>query len=61
MKQFYCMISNLTKVEFFQVNKNAMLCKSIDELFEKGMNEVDQSDLKELMQKVSYTYLARMS
>lgn len=37
----------------FQVNKNAMLCISLDELFEKGRNEVDQLALKGLMQKVS--------
>ncbi|GFP93986.1 hypothetical protein PHJA_001543000 [Phtheirospermum japonicum] len=36
------------------VNKNAMLCKSIDELFEKGMNEVDQSVLQGLMQKTGF-------
>ncbi|KAI3453240.1 hypothetical protein Pfo_009903 [Paulownia fortunei] len=36
------------------VNKNAMLCKSIDELFEKGMDEVDQSALKGLMQKTGF-------
>ncbi|KAL0296512.1 UNVERIFIED_CONTAM: hypothetical protein Sradi_6703300 [Sesamum radiatum] len=36
------------------VNKNAMLCKSIDELFEKGANEVDQSALKGLEQKTGF-------
>lgn len=36
------------------VNKNAMLCKSIDELFEKGRDEVAQSALKELMQKTGF-------
>ncbi|KAG8365724.1 hypothetical protein BUALT_Bualt17G0001700 [Buddleja alternifolia] len=36
------------------VNNNAMLCKSIDELFEKGMNAVDQSALKGLMQKTGF-------
>ncbi|XP_051145567.1 uncharacterized protein LOC127261309 [Andrographis paniculata] len=36
------------------VNKNAMLCKSIDELFEKGANEIDHSALKELMQKTGF-------
>ncbi|KAK4400164.1 hypothetical protein Sango_1122500 [Sesamum angolense] len=35
------------------VNKNAMLCKSVDELFEKGAHEVDQSALKGLQQKTS--------
>ncbi|KAL0446657.1 UNVERIFIED_CONTAM: hypothetical protein Slati_1793600 [Sesamum latifolium] len=36
------------------VNKNATLCKSIDELFEKGANEVDQSALKGLEQKTGF-------
>ncbi|CAA0827463.1 Unknown protein [Striga hermonthica] len=36
------------------VNKNAILCKSIDELFEKGMDEVDQSTLKGLVQKTGF-------
>ncbi|KAK6146627.1 hypothetical protein DH2020_020496 [Rehmannia glutinosa] len=36
------------------VNKNAMLCKSIDELFEKGMDEVEESELKGLMQKTGF-------
>lgn len=36
------------------VNKNAMLCKSIDELFEKGRDGVEQSALKELMQKTGF-------
>ncbi|EYU30244.1 hypothetical protein MIMGU_mgv1a007830mg [Erythranthe guttata] len=36
------------------INKNVVICKSIDELFEKGMNEVDQSDLKGLMQKTGF-------
>ncbi|GER42982.1 cyclic pyranopterin monophosphate synthase [Striga asiatica] len=36
------------------VNKNAMLCKSVDELFEKGMDEVDQSTLKGLVQKTGF-------
>nr|XP_027097498.1 uncharacterized protein LOC113717048 [Coffea arabica] len=36
------------------VNKNAMLCKSIDELFEKGKDQVDQSALKGLMQKTGF-------
>ncbi|KAL0326768.1 UNVERIFIED_CONTAM: hypothetical protein Sangu_1754800 [Sesamum angustifolium] len=31
-----------------------MLCKSIDELFEKGANEVDQSALKGLEQKTGF-------
>lgn len=41
-----------------QVNRNAMLCISIDELFEKGRDEVEQSALKELMQKVSVFYVS---
>ncbi|KAH6771041.1 ribosomal RNA small subunit methyltransferase J [Perilla frutescens var. hirtella] len=36
------------------VNKNAMLCTSLDELFEKGMSEVDQSALRGLMQKTGF-------
>lgn len=36
------------------VNKNATLCKSIDELFEKGMNGTDISALKELMEKTGF-------
>uniref|UniRef100_A0A5B7ARK2 Armadillo-like repeats domain-containing protein n=1 Tax=Davidia involucrata TaxID=16924 RepID=A0A5B7ARK2_DAVIN len=36
------------------VNKNAMLCKSIDELFEKGRDGVQQSALKGLMQKTDF-------
>lgn len=35
------------------VNKNADLCKSIDELFEKG-NQVEQSALKGLMQNTGF-------
>lgn len=36
----------------FQVNTNAFLCKTIDEMFEKGRDELDQSALNGLMQKV---------
>ncbi|KAI5677695.1 hypothetical protein M9H77_08645 [Catharanthus roseus] len=36
------------------VNKNAMLCKSIDELFEKGRDEVEPSVVKGLMQKTGF-------
>ncbi|KAL3510165.1 hypothetical protein ACH5RR_029566 [Cinchona calisaya] len=36
------------------VNKNATLCKSIDELFEKGRELVEQSALKGLMQKTGF-------
>lgn len=36
------------------VNKNAVLCKSIDELFEKGRDGVEQSALKDLMQKTGF-------
>ncbi|KAK6931787.1 hypothetical protein RJ641_003580 [Dillenia turbinata] len=36
------------------VNKNATLCKSIDELFEKGENEVMESALKQLAQKTGF-------
>lgn len=39
-------------LDFVQVNKNAMLCKSIDELFENGSEAIQHSALKELMQKV---------
>ncbi|XVE49676.1 hypothetical protein DITRI_Ditri01bG0100300 [Diplodiscus trichospermus] len=37
------------------VNKNAMLCKSIDELFEQGIDAVDQSALKGLVQKTGFS------
>ncbi|KAG5619745.1 hypothetical protein H5410_004963 [Solanum commersonii] len=37
------------------VNKNAELCKSIDELFEKGKDYVEPSTLKGLAQKVIIT------
>nr|GLL35763.1 uncharacterized protein LOC109159507 [Ipomoea trifida] len=36
------------------VNKNAFLCKSIDELFEKGRQNVDDSELKDLMKKTNF-------
>ncbi|XP_073130591.1 uncharacterized protein [Henckelia pumila] len=36
------------------VNKNALLCKSIDELFEKGINEAGPSALMELAQKTGF-------
>ncbi|RWR84672.1 hypothetical protein CKAN_01349600 [Cinnamomum micranthum f. kanehirae] len=36
------------------VNKNAMLCKSIDELFQTGRDSVQQSSLKSLMQKTGF-------
>ncbi|KAL6543913.1 hypothetical protein OROGR_010410 [Orobanche gracilis] len=36
------------------VNKNAMLCKSIDELIEKGMTGLDQAALQELVQKTGF-------
>ncbi|GMP21862.1 hypothetical protein CsSME_00000115 [Camellia sinensis var. sinensis] len=36
------------------VNKNAMICKSIDELLEKGSDGVEQSDLMGLMQKTDF-------
>ncbi|KAM7463239.1 hypothetical protein LguiA_031360 [Lonicera macranthoides] len=36
------------------VNKNAALCKSIDDLFEKGSDGIQQSALKELMQKTDF-------
>ncbi|KAG5553267.1 hypothetical protein RHGRI_011207 [Rhododendron griersonianum] len=38
----------------FLVNKNAMLCKSIDELLEKGRDKVQQSTLEGLMQKTGF-------
>lgn len=37
------------------VNKNAVLCKSIDELFEKGRDEVQQPAVKELMHKTGFS------
>ncbi|KAI3831199.1 hypothetical protein MKX03_033985 [Papaver bracteatum] len=36
------------------VNKNAFLCISIDELFQKGRDAVEPSSLKELMQKTGF-------
>nr|GMD86562.1 uncharacterized protein LOC109159507 [Ipomoea batatas] len=36
------------------VHKNAFLCKSIDELFEKGRQNVDDSELKDLMKKTNF-------
>ncbi|XP_042508107.1 uncharacterized protein LOC122084108 isoform X1 [Macadamia integrifolia] len=36
------------------VNKNALLCKSIDELFQKGRHEIQHSALKVLMQKTGF-------
>ncbi|XP_043701263.1 uncharacterized protein LOC122651791 [Telopea speciosissima] len=36
------------------VNKNAVLCKSIDELLQKGRHEVQHSSLKVLMQKTGF-------
>lgn len=38
-----------------QVNKNAVLCKSIDELFAKGRDGVEESALKGLMQKTGFS------
>ncbi|XP_052204880.1 uncharacterized protein LOC127809807 isoform X2 [Diospyros lotus] len=37
------------------VSKNAMLCKSIDEVFEEGRGGVQQSALKGLMQKTDFS------
>ncbi|KAE8672743.1 mitochondrial intermembrane space import and assembly protein 40-like [Hibiscus syriacus] len=37
------------------VNKNALLCKSIDELFQQGSDAVDQSALKGLVQKTGFS------
>ncbi|XP_022882213.1 uncharacterized protein LOC111399175 isoform X2 [Olea europaea var. sylvestris] len=36
------------------VNTNAFLCKTIDEMFEKGRDELDQSALNGLMQKTGF-------
>ncbi|KAJ4962006.1 hypothetical protein NE237_021916 [Protea cynaroides] len=36
------------------VNKNAVLCKSIDELLQKGRHEVQHSSLKVLMQRTGF-------
>ena len=45
--------SNWVFVSFLQVNKNAMLCKSIDEFFHKGRDNFKLDDaLKELEKKV---------
>lgn len=58
-ENIYCIhVCLLDKIRNFQVNKNAMLCISLDELFAKGMGEVNQSALKELMQKVTHTWQA---
>ncbi|XP_010521488.1 PREDICTED: uncharacterized protein LOC104800388 [Tarenaya hassleriana] len=37
------------------VNQNAMLCKSIDELFQKGREAVDLPELKGLVQKTGFS------
>ncbi|KAL4364231.1 hypothetical protein GQ457_04G004390 [Hibiscus cannabinus] len=37
------------------VNKNAVLCKSIDELFQQGSGAVDQSALQGLVQKTGFS------
>ncbi|KAK3004191.1 hypothetical protein RJ639_019642 [Escallonia herrerae] len=47
-------IKLLIRENLIQVNKNALLCKSIDELFEKE-NGVQQSALKELVQKTGFS------
>lgn len=44
----------LDNSSIFQVNKNATVCISLDELFEKGTSEVNEAALKGLMQKVSH-------
>lgn len=36
------------------VNKNAVVCKSIDELFEKGTNEFDHASLEELVKMTGF-------
>ncbi|KAG9141674.1 hypothetical protein Leryth_019309 [Lithospermum erythrorhizon] len=36
------------------VNKNAELCRSVDELFEKGLDTVEPSAFKELIQKTGF-------
>ncbi|KAG6518797.1 hypothetical protein ZIOFF_022278 [Zingiber officinale] len=43
------------------VNKNAFLLKSIDELFLKGKNEVNNAALKELMQKEPPEHVAYLA
>ncbi|KAK0574024.1 hypothetical protein LWI29_017123 [Acer saccharum] len=37
------------------VNKNAMLCKAIDELFQRGKDAVEPSALKELVEKTGFS------
>ena len=38
----------------FQVGKNALLCKSVDDLLQRGRDEVKVDDLKGIENKVSY-------
>ncbi|KAL8138066.1 hypothetical protein V2J09_004067 [Rumex salicifolius] len=37
------------------VNKNALLCKSIDDLLQKGRNELQSSAMKDLVQKTGFS------
>lgn len=42
----------LIGVDIVQVTKNAILCKSVDELLQKGRDEVKPEALSEIVQKV---------
>lgn len=44
----------LSGVDIFQVTKNAILCMSVDELLEKGRDNVKPEALAEIVQKVRY-------
>lgn len=41
-------------VDISQVSKNAILCLSVDELLEKGRDEIKPEALAEIVQKVRY-------
>ncbi|KAK0573681.1 hypothetical protein LWI29_011933 [Acer saccharum] len=43
------------QVQAQEVNKNAMLCKAIDELFQRGKDAVEPSALKELVEKTGFS------
>lgn len=55
----FCSNATFVKLKFtligvnnVQVTKNAILCKSVDELLEKGRDEVKPEALAEIVQKV---------
>jgi hypothetical protein len=54
---FIALIGNYNVCLFvclFQVSKNALLCKSVDDLLQRGRDEVKVDDLKGIENKVSY-------